>query len=115
MCWPSGENARRARQAVYDPRPAQVPYLRGDGLAVALAKKGDRDGRPVACMAVVPVHGNVSTLLMISKAARAYPTKATLGVFVSVITDCIVTSRERVMMEKRLAACRQNAYQGDAP
>ena len=63
-------------------------------------------------MAVVPVHGNVSSLLMISKAARAYPTKATLGVFVSVITDCIVASREKAMME---TACRQDAYRGDAP
>ena len=45
---------------------------------MALAQKGDRHGRPAACMAL---HGNVSILLVISKAVRLL----TLGVFVSVI------------------------------
>jgi len=44
---------------------------RRDGLAVALAQPRDRDGRLAACMGVVPVHGNVSTLLVILKAVVA--------------------------------------------
>jgi hypothetical protein len=60
-----------ARKTVHAPRPAQVPIRRSDRLAVALAQKKDGDGRPAACMAVVPVDGNVSTLLVISKAVRA--------------------------------------------
>lgn len=63
-----------ARKAVHAPRPAQVPIRRSDGSAAALAQKGDRNGRPVACMAVAPIHGNVSTLLVILKAVRVYLT-----------------------------------------
>jgi hypothetical protein len=63
-----------AWQAAHAPRPKyKLPIRGGDGLVapVALVQKRDRDGRPAGCMAVVPVHGNVSTLLVISKAVRA--------------------------------------------
>jgi hypothetical protein len=70
-----------ARQPVYAPRPKQQVIRGSDGLAVSLAQKRVRDGRPAACMAAVPVHGNVSTRLVISKVVRAHFT----CFFVSVI------------------------------
>src|SRR6266852_4719373 len=80
-----------ARKAVHAPRPMQVPIRRGDGSAVALAQKKDRDGMPAACMAVVPVHGNVSTLLVISRAVRDCLTPPlALRVFFFRNTDCIL-------------------------
>ena len=40
-------------------------------MGVVLVQKRDLNGLLAACMAVIPIHGNVSTLLVISKAVRA--------------------------------------------
>jgi hypothetical protein len=63
-----------ARQAVHAPRPAPAPKRRGDGSAVVFVQKGDPSGLPAASMAVVPMHGNVSTPPVISRVVRAYLT-----------------------------------------
>jgi len=78
-----------ARPTAHAPRPAQVSIRGSDGSAVALAQKRDQDGRPAACMAVVPVRGSVSTLLVISKAVRACLTSHTRRVCFR-NTDCIL-------------------------
>jgi hypothetical protein len=61
----------------------RLPVRRGDGLAAALVQRRGRNGQPAVCTAEDPVHGNASTLAVISKAVSAFLTDWPLTLRVS--------------------------------
>ena len=90
-----------------------LPVRRGDGLAAALAQRRGRNGQPAVCTAEDLVHGNASTLAVISKAVSAFLTglsHSRVFFFFVKLTASFFFVRRYSRADKKVVAARSHLH-----